>query len=52
LHASYHSYLDDYHHTVNRGNFGEFYLDALFGTMDGYIDGGGFNGYVKKGKTV
>lgn len=38
----------DYHHTVNTGNFGGEYMDWLFGTMDGYVGGGGMEGYVSR----
>jgi sterol desaturase/sphingolipid hydroxylase (fatty acid hydroxylase superfamily) len=36
----------DFHHTKNRGNFGSLYIDYLFGTMDGWVAGGGLEGYI------
>jgi len=36
------------HHSVNRGNFGFWHLDWLFGTMDSYLADGGTEGYVSK----
>jgi sterol desaturase/sphingolipid hydroxylase (fatty acid hydroxylase superfamily) len=38
----------DYHHTVNTGNFGTEYMDWLFGTEDGFMAGGGVQGYLAK----
>jgi sterol desaturase/sphingolipid hydroxylase (fatty acid hydroxylase superfamily) len=38
----------DFHHTCNRGNFGAYYMDYMFGTMDVYISEGGAPGYCKK----
>jgi methylsterol monooxygenase len=35
----------DYHHTVNRGNFGSPLTDWFGGTMDGWITMGGQDGY-------
>jgi sterol desaturase/sphingolipid hydroxylase (fatty acid hydroxylase superfamily) len=40
----------DFHHAVNRGNFGSPLMDWLFGTMDSFIVNGGFEGYVKGGR--
>lgn len=40
----------DHHHTVNKGNFGTTYVDYLFGTMDFYLDAGGYEGYLAKGE--
>jgi len=46
--AAYH----DFHHVMNRGNFGAEYLDWTFGTMDAYLALGGTEGYRKLGKDV
>lgn len=40
----------DYHHTVNTGNFGTEWMDWLFGTQDGFVAGGMFEGYLAKKK--
>ncbi|CAE7615145.1 SMO2-2 [Symbiodinium microadriaticum] len=40
----------DYHHTVNTGNFGTNYMDWLCGTQDGFMAGGGYDGYYAKKK--
>jgi len=42
--AAYH----DYHHTGNRGNFGNGWLDHIFGTQDAWLDIGGIEGYIAK----
>ena len=42
----------DFHHTSNRGNFGSFTCDWLFGTMDMYIQAGMADGYLaRRGKS-
>jgi hypothetical protein len=33
---------------VNTGNFGTEYMDWLFGTEDGFMAGGGVQGYLAK----
>jgi len=38
----------DHHHTSNRGNFGNFFWDYMCGTMDHFLAGGGYDGYLKK----
>jgi sterol desaturase/sphingolipid hydroxylase (fatty acid hydroxylase superfamily) len=38
----------DHHHSVNLGNFGWELLDYTFGTMDHWLVGGGFEGYLKE----
>jgi len=38
----------DFHHTKNSGNFGTVLLDAFYGTMDGWIEQGECDGYVKR----
>ena len=41
----------DFHHTVNKGNFGSAqaeYLDWLFGTQQAWGQGGGYEGYRAK----
>ncbi len=38
----------DAHHTDNRGNFGFWCWDWLFGTMDAYVQMGDTEGYVKR----
>ena len=38
----------DHHHTANQGNYGSLYLDYVFGTMDLFVSGGGYEGYLKK----
>lgn len=38
----------DHHHTSNCGNFGSYYMDYLFGTMDNFVAGGSFQGYLNK----
>ncbi|GMH84800.1 hypothetical protein TL16_g10031 [Triparma laevis f. inornata] len=40
----------DHHHTSNMGNFGSFFLDWAFGTMDHYLSAGGYRGYIDKKK--
>ena len=40
----------DFHHTVNKGNYSMVWIDALFGTMDPWVEGGGVEGYIKKGE--
>jgi sterol desaturase/sphingolipid hydroxylase (fatty acid hydroxylase superfamily) len=40
----------DYHHTVNKGNFGYLITDWLFGTMDDYVQMGMADGYLAKMK--
>mmetsp|Transcript_11179 Transcript_11179/g.13982 ORF Transcript_11179/g.13982 Transcript_11179/m.13982 type:complete len:336 (-) Transcript_11179:121-1128(-) len=40
----------DYHHTTNKGNFGEQWMDAVFGTMDHYQKIGGEEGYIALSK--
>lgn len=42
----------DYHHSVNRGNFGASWMDWICGTEDGYFADGGHNGYVAKKKLM
>ncbi|CAB9499430.1 Fatty acid hydroxylase domain-containing protein 2 [Seminavis robusta] len=37
----------DFHHSYNQGNFGAFYLDWMFGTMDHYQAMSGYEGYLK-----
>eukprot|EP01061_Rhynchopus_euleeides_P040348 TRINITY_DN693_c0_g1_i1.p1 TRINITY_DN693_c0_g1~~TRINITY_DN693_c0_g1_i1.p1 ORF type:complete len:322 (+),score=113.76 TRINITY_DN693_c0_g1_i1:71-1036(+) len=40
----------DFHHTVNKGNYSVQWVDALFGTMDTWVDGGCVEGYIQKGR--
>eukprot|EP01061_Rhynchopus_euleeides_P040350 TRINITY_DN693_c0_g1_i3.p2 TRINITY_DN693_c0_g1~~TRINITY_DN693_c0_g1_i3.p2 ORF type:complete len:323 (+),score=118.45 TRINITY_DN693_c0_g1_i3:60-1028(+) len=40
----------DFHHTVNKGNYSVQWVDALFGTMDTWVEGGGVEGYLQKGR--
>lgn len=42
--AAYH----DYHHTKNCGNFGNCWLDDVFGTQDAWLAMGGVEGYIAK----
>ena len=37
----------DFHHTHNRGNFGNVFYDWLFGTMDAYVAIDGERGYLR-----
>jgi len=46
--AAYH----DFHHTKNQGNFGSMLLDYLFGTMDSWVEMGGFQGYIEQYRTA
>ena len=46
LGKSYQCVFHDFHHTYNQGNFGAFWLDWLFGTMDHYQSIGGYDGYL------
>ena len=49
---TYQTAFHDFHHTHNKGNFGAFYVDYVFGTMDHYQSIGGFEGYMDlKAKT-
>mmetsp|Transcript_9514 Transcript_9514/g.11411 ORF Transcript_9514/g.11411 Transcript_9514/m.11411 type:complete len:340 (-) Transcript_9514:443-1462(-) len=41
-HAAFH----DFHHTNNKGNFGDYFLDAMFGTIDHWQAIGGEEGYI------
>jgi sterol desaturase/sphingolipid hydroxylase (fatty acid hydroxylase superfamily) len=42
----------DYHHAVNRGNFGsQDHLDWLFGTQDHFMAAGGYEAYLAKKNT-
>jgi sterol desaturase/sphingolipid hydroxylase (fatty acid hydroxylase superfamily) len=36
----------DYHHSENMGNYGTFILDWIFGTMDGFVERGLYDGYL------
>jgi sterol desaturase/sphingolipid hydroxylase (fatty acid hydroxylase superfamily) len=38
----------DHHHTSNVGNFGSFYMDYIFGTMDHFNAMGLYAGYLQK----
>lgn len=38
----------DFHHSVNKGNFGNQFTDWLFGTMDAYADMGLMDGYLRR----
>ena len=35
----------DHHHASNQGNFGCFFMDYIFGTMDHFVAKGSFEGY-------
>ena len=38
----------DYHHTVNNGNYAVQWIDYLFGTMEPFARGGGYEGYLSR----
>ena len=40
-----HAIFHDHHHTSNQGNFGTYYLDWIFGTMDHFVKNGLYEGY-------
>ena len=42
----------DFHHAYNQGNFGSFYMDYIFGTMDHYQQMNGYDGYIQLKKTT
>lgn len=40
----------DYHHATNCGNFGVYWLDWIFGTMDSMVVSGGLDKYIQSKK--